>query len=414
MNLELFIARRIRYGRGGSKRTSPAAIRIAMAGIALGLAIMIVAVAVIIGFKKEIRDKVVGFGAHIQINSFDNNTSYETAPIALSDSLVRLLARYPEIKHIDCYATKPGIVKTDDQFQGIVLKGVTPEFDWSFLEKNLIAGEIPAYTDSSVSNRILISKQIADKLRFSVGDPVYAYFVQDEIKARKFVVAGIYETNFSGYDNLFLIGDARHIQRLNEWNKDQYSGIDLMLTDYSRISEVSDALYFECIEQTDPYGETYYVRSIQELNSQLFGWLGMLDINVWIILVLMSLVSGFTMISGLLIIILEHTSMIGILKTLGLSNRRIRKIFIYVSVFLVGKGMLWGNLIGVTVCLVQHYFKIVKLDAATYSLDTVPIGLNVPFWLLLNVACLLISVLMLIGPSYVISLIRPAKTIKFE
>lgn len=414
MNLELFIAKRIYFKLGEKKKTSPPAIRIAIAGMALGLTVMILAVAIVIGFKKEIRDKVIGFGSHIQISSFDNNTSYETAPIGLSDSLAIILSGHPEIKHIEYYATKPAILKTDDQFQGVALKGVAANYDWSFIKDNLVEGTIPVFTDSAASNEILISRRIADKLHLSAGESVFAYFVQDGVDVRKFRITGIYETNFEEYDKLFLIGDVRQIQRLNGWAADQYSGIELMLDDYDRVQEVAEQLYYECIERDDPYGETYYVRSVQELNYQLFSWLDMLDTNVAVILALMALVSGFTMISGLLIIIMERISMIGVLKALGMSNGRIRKTFVYVSVFLVGKGMFWGNLIGVGLCWMQSYFKILKLNPETYSLTTVPVSLNVSIWLLLNLASLFVSVLMLIGSTYMISLVRPAKSIKFE
>lgn len=414
MNLGLFIAKRIHFNHDGEKKVSPPAIRIATLGVALGLAIMILSVAIVVGFKHEVSGKVIGFGSHIQISGFSNNASFETLPIGVSDSLKNALKENPEIDYIECFGTKPGILKTNNEFLGVALKGVEKNYDWSFFNQNLLAGQLPHLSDSTTSNEILISKHIADKLHLNVGDPIFCYFIEDNVRARKFNISGIYQTNFTEYDKLFIIGDVRHVQRLNKWNPDQYSGVEIRLKDFSKLDEVTENLYFGLMNHTDKYGENYFVRSVRELNPQLFNWLDLLDMNVWVILILMSVVSGFTMISGLLIIILERTNMIGILKALGAPNYSIRKIFLYVSVFLVGKGMLWGNLIGISLCLLQSYFKIIKLNPDVYYIPAVPIELNIGYLLLLNIGCLAISLLMLIGPSYLVSLIRPAKSIKFE
>ncbi|WP_455496599.1 ABC transporter permease [Coprobacter sp.] len=414
MNLELFIAKKIHFNKDGEKKVSPPAIRIATLGVALGLAIMIIAVAIVIGFKHEVSGKVIGFGSHIQISGFSNNSSFETLPIGVSDSLKEALIHNPEISHIECFGTKPGILKTDNEFMGIALKGVEKGYDWSFFEKNLIQGSQPLLSDSIVSNEILISQYIADKLHLKVNDLVFCYFIEDNIRARRFKITGIYQTNFTEYDKLFIIGDIRHVQKLNRWESDQYSGIEVKLKDFSKLDDITENLYFDLMNHTDKYGEQYFVRSVRELNPQLFNWLDLLDMNVWVILILMSVVAGFTMISGLLIIILERTNMIGVLKALGASNYSIRKIFMYVSLFLVGKGMIWGNLIGIFLCLLQSQFRIIKLDPNVYYIPAVPIELNPVYIFLLNIACLIISLLMLIGPSYLVSLIRPAKSIKFE
>lgn len=414
MNLELFIAKKIHFNNDGERKVSPPAIRIATLGVALGLAIMILAVAIVIGFKHEVSGKVIGFGSHIQISGFSNNASFETLPIGVSDSLRNALNQNPEISYIETFGTKPGILKTDDEFMGIALKGVGMDYDWSFFEQNLIQGTLPLLSDSVTSNEILVSQYIADKLHLKVGDPILCYFIENNIRARRFKIAGIYQTNFTEYDKLFIIGDVRHVQKLNQWESDQYSGIEVKLKDFSKLDEVSENLYFELMNHTDKYGEQYFVRSVRELNPQLFNWLDLLDMNVWVILILMSVVAGFTMISGLLIIILERTNMIGVLKALGATNYSIRKTFMYVSLFLVGKGMMWGNIIGIFLCLFQSYFKIIKLDPNVYYIPAVPIELNLGYILLLNIACLIVSLLMLIGPSYLVSLIRPAKSIKFE
>ncbi len=414
MNLELFIAKKIHFNKDGEKKVSPPAIRIATLGVALGLAVMIISVAIVIGFKHEVSGKVIGFSSHIQISGFSSNSSFETSPIGVSDSLRTVLTQNPEVLYIESFATKPGILKTDDEFLGIAFKGVDKNYDWSFFKENLQNGKLPLLSDSTTSNEILISQYIANKLHLKTDDQILCYFIGDNVRARKFKITGIYQTNFTDYDKLFIIGDAHHVQRLNGWEQDQYSGIELKLRDFSKLDEVTENLCFDLMPHTDQYGEQYYVRSVKEMNPQLFNWLDLLDMNVWVILILMAVVAGFTMISGLLIIILERTNMIGVLKALGATNYSIRKVFIYVSVFLVGKGMLWGNIIGITLCVLQSYFKIIKLDPNVYYIPAVPIELNLVHILLLNIGCLIISLLMLIGPSYLVSLIRPAKSIKFE
>lgn len=415
MNLELFIARRIHFSKEGEEqKVSPPAIRIAIAGIAIGLAVMILAVAIVIGFKKEIREKVIGFGSHIQVTNFDSNTTFETHPIAATDSLIEAIAADPSIAYIERYATKPGILKTDSAFMAVVLKGVGPEYDWTFFKKNLKQGEVLELSDSVASNDVLISASIASKMHLKTGDSFLTYFIQDNVRARKFRIAGIYQTDFTDYDKLFLVGDLRHVQRLNGWRPDQVSGLEVLVNNYDRLDETSDNLYFKLLNKKDHYGSSYYVRSIKELNPQIFSWLELLDMNVWVILILMAVVAAFTMISGLLIIILERTNMIGILKALGYSNRRIRRVFLYVSLFLIGKGLIWGNVIGIGLCLLQKHFHWIKLNPDTYYLDAVPIEMNYLYVVFLNLATVVISVLVLLGPSYVISRMNPVKSIRFD
>ncbi|MGL4293777.1 MAG: ABC transporter permease [Bacteroidales bacterium] len=415
MSLELFIARRIHFSReGDNKKISSPAIRIAVAGIAVGLAVMILAVAIVIGFKKEIRDKVIGFGSHIQVTNFDSNTTFETQPIAATDSLIEALAGNPDISFIERYGTKPGVLKTDSAFMAIVLKGVGEEYNWDFFRKNLKQGDILHLSDSVTSNDVLISTYIADKMHLKLGDSFYTYFIQDNIRARKFRIAGIYQTDFTDYDKLFLVSDLRHVQRLNGWQPDQVSGLELFVNDYDRVDEISDDLYFQLLNKQDRYGNAYYVRSVKELNPQIFSWLDLLDMNVWVILILMSLVASFTMISGLLILILERTNMIGILKALGYSNLGIRKVFLYVALFLIGKGLLWGNIAGLGICLIQKYTHFLKLDPETYYLDAVPVEINWFFVLFLNIATVIISMLVLLGPSYIVSKMNPVNAIRFD
>lgn len=414
MNLELFITRRIHFSKEGNRQVTPPAVRIAIVGVALGLAVMILSVAIVIGFKKEVRNKVIGFGSHIQITNFDNNSSYETTPIAVSDSLLQALREFPGIKHIEGYATKMGILKTDSDFQGVVLKGIDTDYDWSFFRNNLKEGELLTIDPKKTSTDVIISRYLSDLLGLKLGDSILTYFVQEDVRARKFNIVGIYETGFMDYDKLFVLADIKQIRRLNGWEKDEVSGLELLVDDYDKLDQIAEDLYFNLVEKQDRHGNTYFTRSIKEMNPMIFNWLDVLDVNVVVILILIFAVAGFTMISGLLIIILERTNMIGILKALGENNVSIRKIFLYISFFLIGKGMLWGNVVGIAICLIQSHFRIIKLDPSIYYLDAVPIDLSIVSLILLNIGTLCASMLMMLGPSYLITKIDPAKSIRFE
>ena len=415
MNWKLFVARRIYRSEEGGKEVSKPAVRIAIGGIAVGLAVMILAVAVVVGFKHEVRNKVVGIGSDITVTNFDAQRSYETVPIAASDSLLDVLRSTEGVKHVQRYSTKPGMIKTDDSFLGMVLKGVSQEYDWTYLRKHLLEGEIPAFSDTASTNRTLISRTIANKLNLKIGDKLYTYYIDGEkMRARRLEVAGIYQTNFSVYDDLFLLTDLYTVNRLNSWQPDQVSGVEMEVEDYDLLIPTQDNISEKVNLKTDRYGSTYYVTTIEEANPQIFAWLDLLDMNVWVILILMTGVAGFTMISGLLILILERTNMIGVLKAIGADNLAIRKIFLTFSVFLISRGMLWGNIIGLAIIAVQTYFRPFKLDPVTYYVDSVPMEFNLWWWALLNVCTLIVSVLMLVGPSYLIAHIHPAKSIKFE
>ena len=328
MSLSLFIARRIYRESDGGKQVSRPAVLIAMAGIAIGLAVMIIAVAVVIGFKSEVRNKVIGFGSHIQITNLDAVSSYETHPIVVGDSMMTALADYPEISHVQRFSTKPGMIKTEDAFQGMVLKGVGPEFDPHFIKEYLVEGEIPVFSDSVSSNQVLISKALATKMKLKLGDKIYTYYIQEDIRARRLTIAGIYQTNFSEYDNLFLLTDLNLVNRLNGWQPEQVTGVELQVKDYDKLEDITYEIATGIDNQMDKLGGVYYVRNIEQLNPQIFAWLDLLDLNVWVILFLMIGVAGFTMISGLLIIIIERTNMIGILKALGANNFTIRRTFL--------------------------------------------------------------------------------------
>ncbi len=415
MNTELFIAKRLYKGnQKKKKRVSTPAVSIAIAGIALGLVVMILSVSIVIGFKKEIRGKVIGFGSHIQITSFGDNNSYELNPIAVSDSLLSLITANSEIRHVQPYIIKPGIIKTDENFQGIVLKGVDDNYDWEFFKKNMVEGEIINRDDTSGVNQAIISKDIADKLHLKLGDRFTTYFVQEPVRARRFDITGIYQTNFEDYDKLYILTDMSLLAKLNQWDDDYASGLEVLVKDYNQLDLTTQNLFFDMASHRDKLDNTLYARSIKDINPIIFDWLNLLDMNVWIIIILMLVVSGFTMISGLLIIILERTNMIGILKAVGTRDFNIRKIFLYLSSFLILKGLFWGNIIALIICFAQKYLHIIKLNPEVYYTSYVPIDINLWNILIINVGTLIVSMLMMIGPSYLIAKISPAKSIKFE
>ena len=417
MNLEFFLAKRIHFSddKGDDRRVTPPVIRIAMAGIAIGLAVMIISVAVVTSFKKEVRNKVIGFDAHIQLSNFDSNNSYESTPIAVSDSLRSVLLGTKGVRHIESFATKSGIIRTETDFQGIVLKGVGTDFDTTFLKSHLVEGQMIHIVKDTISAQILISRTTANLLRFRCGQSFALYYTDDRnLRARTFNITGIYDTGFADYDNIFAFCDINLIRRMNGWEDDMVSRVAIFVDNYNDLDELTDELYFSLIDKKDRLGNIFYIRSIKELSPMIFNWLAILDSNVAVILALIILVSGFTMISGLLIIILERTAMIGILKALGQNNYSIRKVFLHVSFFLIVKGMCWGNIIGLAFCLLQSRFHWLKLDPATYYIDFVPVDLSWLALLLVNVGSLAVSMLMMIAPSYLITKIEPAKSIRFE
>jgi lipoprotein-releasing system permease protein len=415
MNTELFIARRVYRGdKKNDKLVSSPAIKIAITGISVGLAVMIIAVSIVVGFQKEVRERVIGFGSHIQITAFGNTGALEQAPIAFCDSLAAILNANPEIRHVQEFIKLPGIIKTDTDFQGIVLKGVAESYDWDFFRRNLVAGTVINPNDTTLGNQVLISQTIANRLQLNLGDTFFTYFVQHPPRVRPFTIVGIYQTNFESYDNFFVMSEMHVLARLNNWDSDMVSGIEVLVHNYNRLDRTTRDLFFEMAAFTDRLGNSLHALSIKDINPMIFGWLDLLDMNVWVIIILMLIVSGFTMISGLLIIILERTNMIGMLKSMGARDFSIRKIFLYLSAFLIGKGMLWGNVIALTLCIIQREFEILTLDPATYYLSVVPIDLNPLNIILLNIGTLTVSMLMMIGPSFLVAKITPAKSIKFE
>lgn len=415
MNLPLFIARKIYSSKGDRRKVSRPAIRIATIGIAIGLAVMIITVSVVLGFKHTIRDKVAGFGSHIQVVNFLTMQSTDPYPVCIDDSMMSVLGKIDGIKHAERYALTQGILKTDSDFLGLSFKGVGPEYDTSFLKENLKEGECPVFSDEKSGNKILISRMTADKLKLKTGDRVFAYFVSEsDVRARRFTVSGIYETNMTQFDKSICFTDLCTVTKLNGWDGGLCTGAELIVDDFSRLNATAVNVIEKVNRTPDNAGNTFTSQTIYEAYPQIFSWLELLDINVWIILALMICVAGFTMISGLLIIILERTQMIGILKALGAKNRTVRHTFLWFAVFIIGRGMILGNIFGLGLVVLQMYTGIVRLDPSTYYVSTAPMEIDVPIVAALNVATLLISIFVLIAPSYLISHIHPAKSMRYE
>lgn len=415
MHFPLFIAKRLYSEQGDKRKVSRPAIHIATAGVAIGLAVMIISVCVVLGFKHTIRDKVIGFGSHIQVADFLTLQQMEQYPIVIDDSMIDVLKHIPDVAHVQRFAMKEGILKTDSDFLGVAFKGVGPEFDSTFIHNNMVEGSIPHFSDSVSHNQILISQLMADKLHLKSGQRIFAYFFYNNgVRTRRFTIAGIYQTNLKKYDETIVFTDLYTAVKLNGWESDQASGAELSVNNFDNLDMVESRVISKVKGTVDHYGETYSSATIKELNPQIFQWLDLMDLNVWIILALMLIVAGVTMISGLLIIILERTSMIGILKALGARNKTIRHTFMWFAVFIIGKGMLIGNVLSLGLLALQQAFGIIKLDAQTYYVSTVPVEINALYIVALNVATLLISVFMLVAPSYLISHIHPAKSMRYE
>lgn len=414
MNLPFFIAKRIYSDQGDKRKVSRPAIHIATIGVAIGLAVMIVTVSVVLGFKHTIRDKVIGFGSHIQVQNMLTYLSSDSNPILINDSVLRSYEQIEGVKHVERYCLSQGILKTDDNFLGVMIKGVGPEYDLNFLSQHLLEGEIPVFSDTASTNKLLVSKMIADKLRLKAGDRIFAYFIDESVRTRRFTVTGIYQTNMTRFDESLCFTDLHTTQKLNDWEDEQCSGAEITVHDFDQLQSTADLFVEKVNRKMDKDFNTYSSQTIYEAYPQVFHWLELLDINVWIILALMVCVAGFTMISGLLIIILERTQMIGVLKALGARNKTIRHTFLWFASFIISQGLLLGNVIGFGIIALQWYTGLVKLDPQTYYVSEAPMEINIPLFVLLNIATLLICVFVLIAPSYLISHIHPAKSMRYE
>ena len=414
MSTGTFIARRLIKDRKQDASFSRPINVIAIIGIALGLAVMILAVSILTGFKQQIRDKVAGFGAHIQVVNFDANLSYETVPVSSAQPFAEKIRNHPGIKNIQVFATKAGIIKTDENIQGVVLKGIGSDYDWSFFRTNVVEGEVVTVTDTARTDEVLISKKVADMLGLKLGDSFSMFFVQDPPRMRKFTIKGIYETSLEEFDKTYLFCDIDHIRRLNGWKDGQVSGFEIFINDFDELDYltdvVRDAIGYKMAEEE----EQLKVTNIRMRYPQIFDWLGFQDTNVIIILLLMILVAGFNMISGLLILILEKTNMIGVLKALGAENKVIRSVFLYQAAWLTAKGLLWGNIIGIGLALLQLKTELISLDPSSYYLSSVPINLDPLHILLLNAGTMAAIILMLLIPSQLIARITPVKAIRYD
>lgn len=414
MKVELFIARRLVSKKHSMNSFSRPITAVAIGGIAIGLAVMILAVAIVTGFKKEISEKVIGFGAHLQIVNFDNNTSYETLPITKNQDWVDDVSAIEGIESINMFIVKAGIVKTDDNLHGVVFKGVDRDFDWKFFNQYIVAGDTLVIIDSVKSNGVVVSQYVAEALELKLGDSFSAYFIQDPPRMRKFTISGIYNTQLQDLDKIFVMVDIKHLRKLNDWEEDQITGFEIHVKDFSKLIKYEKAVNRIVGNNFSPDGSMLKVKNIGEEYPGIFDWLSLLDINVLVILVLMVCVAGFNMISGLLVIILERVNMIGVFKSMGATNFKVSKVFIYVAGFLISRGLLIGNLIGIGLCFIQKYTGVISLDPESYYVAVVPVNIEIIHILLLNAGTLLITVAMMILPSMIVSKISPADSIRFN
>lgn len=406
MNFEYFISRRIRLKSGAS--FSRPIIKVSIAGIALGLAVMIISVAILNGFQKEIKQKVVGFGSHIQISHFDSNNSYEPTPISIGENDLKKIEAIEGVEHVNSFGLKAGIIKTDQQIHGIVLKGIDKDYDWSFFQQKIVQGKAPVFQDSAATNDLLISKKIADLLNFKAGDDVRVYFIIDNsVRGRKFKISGIYDTGLMEFDEMYILGDIRHIRRLNDWTEGEVSGYEVLIDDFKNLDRISEKVY-------STIGFDLNTQTIKQLYPQIFDWIEIQDLNVIIILILMTLVSGITIISTLLILILEHTRDIGILKAMGARVNSVRKIFLYTSAYIALYGLVWGNGVALILIWAQKTFGLIPLPPESYFLSQVPVSINIWEILIINAVTLIVCFIMMLIPSLVIKYISPIRAIRFE
>ena len=406
MNLPFFIAKRISFN---SERTfSKLIVRIAILGIMLGLSVMILAVSIVKGFKSEIREKIRGFAGDIQISKLDLNTSYESASFSISNSSLSKILADSGVEYAQAFATQPGIIKTSEEVEGVVLKGVDKNYNWDYFEKILVAGRVIDFSDSlKAGTQIMISKYTADRLKLKLGDDFLMYFIENSLRKRKFKIVGIYNLGVEEVDKLFVIGDLELIKRLNNWSATEVGGYELRVNDFNKLDEIESRVY----ENLDLKLKSY---TVKQNYPSIFEWLSLLDVNTEVILVLMLAVAVINMISALLIMILERTNMIGVLKALGSTNWEIRKIFLYNAVYLIGLGLILGNILGVGLGLIQANTHFIGLDQASYYIDFVPVQLELLDILALNAGTLLISLFVLLVPSLLVTRISPLKAIRFK
>jgi lipoprotein-releasing system permease protein len=400
-----FIASRIRHNAVGS--FSATVSRIGIASIAVSTAVGILAFAVLYGFKEVIQDKVFLFGAHLRVSSLTLSNSYEEGPMPLRSSLSQDLSSMPEVRHWQAVAHKSGILKTPDELKGVVLKGVGTDYEWELFEKSLVEGRLIQFPDSGYSSEIILSRKIADQLRLKAGDDVLMYFVQNPPRARKLTVAGIYQTDMEEFDNSLIVGDLALVQRLNDWGEDTVGTYEIYLNDFQKLDAVAETIF-------DLMAPDMFLQKVTETFRPVFDWLILLDRNTAVFLVLILFVASFNMISILLVMIMERTPLVGLLKTLGSPDGQIRAIFMRVGIYMITRGLFIGNGVGLLLCWLQSRFGLIPLDPVNYYMDTVPIHLDWGIVLLINVLSLAVVGLVLFIPTYVITRIQPIRALLFK
>ncbi len=413
MNLEYFIAKRLIKGKEHKISISAPIIKIAIAAIAIGLIMMLIAIATGLGLKEKIREKVTAFNGHVQIYNYDNNNSeVSVVPVSTEQEFYPEFTSVEGIVHIQAVATKAGIIRTEETFEGIIAKGVGKDYNWSALEEYLVNGKLPNY-NGALNSDVLISKMMANRLNLKVGDSFFAFFLRDDAvdkipNQRKFNITGIYDSGFEEIDGLYIFVDIRHIQRMNRWTDTEVGNFEVFLNSFEDIDEKSNLIYGQTVSSLD-------TKTIKDKYYKIFEWIGLFDFNIALIIGIMIIVGGINMITALLVLILERTPMIGILKALGTTNWSIRKVFLYNAAYLIAVGLFWGNLIGLGVIFIQERFRVFKFpNPKEYYIEYIPVSINIGTIILLNCGVLVLCLLMLLIPSYIITRITPVKAIKFE
>ncbi|WP_397363410.1 ABC transporter permease [Olleya sp. R77988] len=411
MNFEFFIAKRIIDSKAYKSSISAPIIKIGIVAIALGIIVMMIAIATGIGLQQKIREKVIAFNGHSIIENYDNNNSQESIrPISTDKDFYPEFKSVPEVSHIQGTATKSGIIRLENDFEYVVVKGVGADYNWQYFKDFLIEGRLPDYT-KKLNADILMSSYLANRLQLKLNDKINTYFLKEDTSkppnVRTFNIVGIYDSGLQEFDQLYVIGDIRHIQKFNKWKDNQVGRFEVFINDYNTLEQTGNDIYKQVPSQL-------VAKTVDKEYPLIFEWIAIFDNNIYAIIGIMILVAGINMITALLVLILERTQMIGILKALGSANLSIRKIFLYNAAYLILKGLFWGNLIGISLLLLQKYFGLIPLDPKTYHVSAVPVYINIGYIIALNVGTFILCLLMLLIPSYIISKISPVKAIRFD
>jgi lipoprotein-releasing system permease protein len=412
LNFEYFISKRLISAKDYKSSISAPIIKIAVTAIAVGVIMMLIAVATGVGLEQKIRDKIAAFNGHIIINNLNNNNSQETQkPISTDQDFYPEFTTVEGIDHIQGVATKYGIIRTETDFEGIIVKGVSTDYRWDYLQEYLIEGKLPTYEKQGYSTQILISEYLSKRLQFTIGDKVIVYFMNEENRDRPrlvaFEVSGIFNSGFQEFDETFLIADLNQLRRLNKWDDNKVGNFEVFVDDFRQIDQKGGEVYANIDSFLD-------AKTIRQVFPSIFEWVSLFDFNIALIIGIMIIVSGINMITALLVLILERTQMIGMLKAVGSTDWSIRKIFLYNAAYLIIKGLIYGNIIGLGILMLQKYFKIIPLNPETYYVTEAPVYLSWDYILLINLGTLALCMAMLLIPSYIITKITPAKTIRFE